>query len=213
MMTNSFLDDIYSMLGSIDTGFNNNNFFTLCTRTNLGSNRNIKHASIVKKEFKKNIFGFGRSNNIASLQKTTGKTFVDLMKDSTLSSQCRYVKTLVSDKSSINDKDQLYAYNLYNENGSNTLYYAGDYTFTTQLSSTTCSKNIYEYSSNNPSAYTMYLPKTYTTSVNDYSHLDLGQEVYVLSSYWHEEAIYFLKYQYNGKIEFRSFYRNKTMDY
>lgn len=87
----------------------------------------------------------------------------------------------------------------------------GDYTQSTNLSSTTCSKNIYEYSSY-ASDYTKYLPKTYTNSVNNYSHLDLGQQVYVLSSYWNKEAIYFLKYQYEGNIEFRSFYRNKTMD-
>lgn len=210
MMTNSFLDDTYSMLGSIDTGFNNNNFFTLCTRTNLGSNRNIKHASIVKKEFKKNIFGFGRSNNIASLQKATGKTFVELMKDSTLSSQCQYITTLVSDKSLIDDKDQLYAYNLLNENSDNTLYYAGDYQNSTDdLASKTCSKDVYEYTTTQ-AEYTKYLPKTYTNSVNNYSHLDLGQQVYVLNSSlssYYNGKIYFIKYSYEDKIEFKSFYR------
>jgi hypothetical protein len=67
MMTNSFLDNSFDTVGSIGTNLNNNNFFTLCSETNLGSNKNIQHASIVKKEFKKNIFGFGRSNNIVSL--------------------------------------------------------------------------------------------------------------------------------------------------
>lgn len=121
IMTNSFLN---FDLGYINTSNNSNNFFTLCTRTNLGSNKNIKHASIVKKEFKKNIFGFGRSNNIASLQKATGKSFVELMKDSTLSSSCQFITTLVGDKSSFDDKDQLYTYTLINENSNNTLYYA-----------------------------------------------------------------------------------------
>lgn len=208
MMTNSFLGDSFYDLENIETSLNNNNFFTLCTRTNFGSNRNIKHASIVKKEFKKNIFGFGRSNNIVSLQKATGKSFVQMMDQATQPyREYQYVRTLVSDKPSFEDKDPLYAYNLYNENSRNTLYYAGDYTFQTEFQSKTCSKDVYEYTTTQ-AEYTKYMPKKYTNSVNNYTHLDLGQQVYVLSSYWSKDAIYFLKYQYNGSIEFRSFYRN-----
>lgn len=208
-MTNSYLADDFYQQTDINTRFPHNKFLTLCTETNFGSNKNILHASIVKHEFKKNIFAFGRSNNIISLQKATGKSFVDLMKDDSYRYNS-YIKTLVSDKSSFDDKDGLYAYNLYNENSRNTLYYAGDYTYSTEFQSKTCSKNIYEYSTN-AADYTKYLPKKYTNSVNDYEYLDLGQQVYVLSSYWYKEAIYFLKYEYDDKIEFRSFYRNKTM--
>lgn len=86
----------------------------------------------------------------------------------------------------------------------------GDYTSQLQFQSKTCSKDVYEYSTD-ATEYTKYLPKTYTNSVNNYTHLDLGQQVYVLSSYWYKDAIYFLKYQYEGNIEFRSFYRNKKM--
>ena len=106
-------------------------YFSIATKGNFGSNKNLYHGSIVKNDKIKNIFSLGTSRNIISLQKATGKSYIELM-DQTLTpnyNSYRTTKTIISDDILINDSDKLYGFFSNKDSGEGTLYVAGDYNY------------------------------------------------------------------------------------
>lgn len=208
--TNTFLGDDSAGSITLDSSVNQN-YFTICELNNFGSNNDLFHNSLVKNEFKYAIFDFGSSKNIATFQDAIGSSYLDII-SSAVSGRIRNITTIISDQ--IYDVNSQMFYIDFDDNYSDgTLWFPGEGKNRNSLRYTWKSYGDNIYAANNNNAdYTHYMPQiTYDYNVHDYSYLDLGQQVYLLisSSTSYDGKIYFLKYQYDGKIEFRSFYRNR----
>lgn len=197
--------------------YNYTGYLSLCRRTQVGTNENIKYQSIVKKDYKKNVFSFGLNNNIACIQNTYGKTYKTMMNDENLSGEFYYngVFTIISDQpNKISNSDKLYKFyfNLDRSNNNSRLYSGNSAKYTGKTVITkTVSNNVYQQyfsrSQGNDAEYTKYMPVQNDIMNNDYQHLDLGQDVYILSgnSSMYTGYVYFLKYQKDSEFSFRSF--------
>lgn len=81
--------------------------------------------------------------------------------------------------------------------------------FSTSVKYSRVSDNVYQNNSVT-SAYTMYFPLNYEVKNAQYNNLDLGVQIYTLSTYYSKESIFFARFpdpENPNNFMLKSFYR------